>query len=186
MNAKLKIKIPLLFFVTLLFTLGLLNLSCKKTKEKVDELTEFDINYTTNLTVPSHTLATNVPVDFTTPDISTNSSNKFLENNTTRELVSEIKLTKYNISVATGNLDFLKSLSIYIKSTSGETLIGTKTNIPAGVSETQLDLADVNIKSFIIEPSMKFRVTVTIDASTVNGQNLKMDQTVRVKAILSK
>ena len=109
-----------------------------------------------------------------------------MENNTTRELVSEIKLTKYNISVATGNLDFLKSLSIYIKSTSGETLIGTKTNIPAGVSETQLDLADVNIKSFIIEPSMKFRVTVTIDASTVNGQNLKMDQTVRVKAILSK
>lgn len=173
-------------FLFLLITFCVLGVSCKKTKEKVDELTEFDINYTTNLTVPSHTLATNVPVDFTTPDISTNSNNKFLENNTTRDLVSEIKLTKYNISVATGNLDFLKSLSIYIKSTSGETLIGTKSNIPNGVSETQLDLADVNIKSFIVEPTMKFRVTVTIDASTVNGQNLKMDQTVRVKAILTK
>ena len=33
---------------------------------------------------------------------------------------------------------------------------------------------------------MKFRVTVTIDASTVNGQNLKMDQTVHVKATLIK
>lgn len=170
----------------LILTLSVLSLSCKKTKETVDELTEFDLNYTTNLTVPSHTLATNVPVDFTTPDISTNSSTKFSENKTTADLVSEIKLTKFNISVATGNLDFLKSLSIYIKTNNGETLIGTKTNIPTGVNQTQLDLADVNIKSYIVEPSMKFRVTVTIDASTVNGQNLKMDQTVHVKATLIK
>ena len=175
-----------IIIASILVTLSIFSLSCKKTKETVDELTEFDLNYTTNLTVPSHTLATNVPVDFTTPDVSTNSTSKFSENKTTADLVSEIKLTKFNISVATGNLDFLKSLSIYIKTANGETLIGTKTNIPTGINQTQLDLADVNIKSYIVEPSMKFRVTVTIDASTVNGQNLKMDQTVHVKATLIK
>lgn len=162
------------------------NLGCKKTKEEVDKLTEFDIDYTTNLTVPSQTLAINVPIDFSTPDISTNGISKFTENSTTKDLVSEIKLSKYKISVATGNLDFLKSLNIYIKSSSGETLIGSKTNIPTGIMETNLDLLDVNIKNFIVEPTMKFRVTVVIDASTVNGQNLKMDQTVRVKATLIK
>jgi hypothetical protein len=176
-----------LFTYTILIALICgVNFSCKKTKEKVDELTEFDINYTTNLSVPSQTLAVNVPVDFTTPDISTQSASKFSENNTTKDLVSEIKLTKFNISVASGNLDFLKSLSIYIKSGSAEVLVGTKTNIPTGISETQLDLQDVNIKSYISEPTMKFRVTVTIDASTTAGQSLKMDQTVRVKATLIK
>lgn len=173
-------------FFLIVATACIINLSCKKTKEEVDKLTEFDIDYTTNLTVPSQTLALNVPVDFTTPDISTNSNNKFLENNTTKDLVSEIKLSKFKISVATGNLDFLKSLNIYIKSSSGETLIGSKTNIPNGIMETNLDLLDVNIKNFIVEPTMKFRVNLTIDATTVNGQNLKMDQTVHVKATLIK
>ncbi len=176
----------LLLYPVLITLLGCVTLSCKKTKEEVDKLTEFDIDYTTNLTVPSQTLAINVPVDFSTPDISTNSLSKFSENNTTKDLVSEIKLSKFKISVATGNLDFLKSLNIYIKSSSGETLIGSKTNIPTGIMEANLDLLDVNIKNFIVEPTMKFRVTVVIDASTVNGQNLKMDQTVRVKATLIK
>lgn len=176
----------LLGYSVLLALICCINLSCKKTKEKVDELTEFDINYTTNLSVPSQTLALNIPVDFTTPDISTQSVSKFSENSTTKDLVSEIKLTRFNISVATGNLDFVKSLSIYIKTGNSEVLVGTKTNIPLGITETQLDLQDVNIKNYIVESTMKFRVNITIDGSTTNGQTLKMDQTVRVKATLIK
>jgi len=176
-------KLLCLFFICLIICF---NLSCKKTKEKVDQFTEFDINYTTNLSVPSNTINQNVPIDFTTPDIPTQSSSKFSDNKTAQELVQEIKMTKFDVSVASGNLDFLKSLSVYIKANGvSEQLVATKSNIPTGLSMLSMDLQDVNIKNFIFQSNIQFRVTVTIDASTLNGQNLKMDETVHVKAIVT-
>lgn len=172
-----------LFAALLVSCIVVLNLSCKKTKEKVDELTEFDISYSNNISVPSQTMSMNVPVDFTTPDIPTQSNQKFLEHKTTQDLVDYIKFTKFRISVSSGNLDFLKSLSIYVKASGmGEQLIATKNPIPTGLTTLDLDLLDVNIKTFIIQPNMQFRVTVTIDASTLAGQTLNMAETVHVKA----
>ena len=80
--------------------------SCKK----VNEATEFDIDYSTFLTIPSTSITVTAPADFTTPEIPTNSSSRFASEKTTIELVSEVKLTKFNISNPTGNLDFLKSV----------------------------------------------------------------------------
>ena len=71
---------------------------CEKTKDKVDELTEFDINYTANLTIPSTSYTLNTPVDISTPEIPTQSANKFSEQKTAQNLVSEIKMTKFDIS----------------------------------------------------------------------------------------
>lgn len=171
------------FNLLLVLSIIALNLSCKKTKEKVDEVTEFDINYSTNLSVPSNTIALNAPVDFTTPDVPTQSNAKFLENKTAQNLVDEIKMTKFNVSVSSGNLDFLKSLTIYIKASGmNEQTVATKTVIPTGVSSVALDLSDVNIKDYIFQSNIQFRVTITIDASTLNGQSLKLDETVHVKA----
>jgi hypothetical protein len=176
--------IPLIFAAACIF----FNLSCnKKTKDQVNQATEFDISYSTSLSVPSNTMSLNVPIDFTTPDVPTQSNQKFLDNKTAAELVDEIKFTKFNISAGGGNLDFLKSLSIYVKASGvGEQLVATKNPVPTGASSISLDLTDVNIKTFIIQPNIQFRVTVTIDGSTLNGQNLSLDETVHVKATVLK
>ena len=159
--------------------------SCKK--DKVDEITEFDISYSSAVSVPSNTISINVPIDYTTPDVSTSSTSKLTENKTAQNLVDYIKLTKFNVSVDAGNLDFLKSLSIFIKAAGiGETLVATKASIPTGITSVAMDLQDVNIKDYIFQPNVQFRVTVTIDASTLNGQNLKLDETVHVKATVIK
>jgi hypothetical protein len=172
-----------LLSVIILAALVGLNISCKKTKEKVDEITEFDISYSTNLSVPSNTLPLTTPVDFTTPDVPTQSTTKFLEYKTTQELVDEIKFTKFRVSVSSGNLDFLKSLTIYIKASGvGEQIIASKNPIATGQTSVDLDLNDVNIKNYIFQQNIQFRVTVTIDASTLSGQTLKLDETVHVKA----
>lgn len=162
-----------------------LSFSCKK--EEVDEITEFDISYSTAVMVPSNTISLNVPIDFTSPDVSTSSASKLTENKTAQNLVDYIKLTKFNVSVDSGNMDFLKSLSIYIKAAGkGETLVASKTSIPTGITSLALDLQDVNIKDYIFQPSVQFRVTVSIDASTLNSQNLTLDNTVHVKATIIK
>jgi hypothetical protein len=155
-----------------------LNVSCKKNK-----VTEFDIDYTTTLSIPSTSITVNVPADFNTPDINTDSKNKFISEKTVQNLVDEIKMTRFDLSVASGNLNFLKSLNIYLKTSGlGDVLIATKTVIPQNVSSFGMDLQDVNVKEYIFNDKIQFRVTVTIQTGLTATQQLKMDQTVHVKA----
>lgn len=154
------------------------SLSCKKNK-----VIEFDIDYTTTLAIPSSSITVNVPADFNTPDINTDSKNKFISEKTVQNLVDEIKMTRFDISVASGNLNFLKSLNIYLKTSGlGDILIATKTVIPQNVSSFGMDLQDVNVKEYIFNDKIQFRVAVTIQTGLTATQQLKMDQTVRVKA----
>jgi hypothetical protein len=167
------------------------SLSCKK--KKVDELTEFDIEYTANLSVPSASIAVNSPttsVEFVTPNIPSRQLSVFSAKKTAKYLVDEIKFTRFDLTAAgTGaNLDFLKSVSIYMKAANaGEQLIVGKSSFPTGITATSLELDDVNIKKFIFEDNFQLRVVAIFDAtSTVADQTLKMDQTVHVKATVLK
>jgi hypothetical protein len=157
--------------------------SCKKAKDDVNKATEFDMNYSTQVTVPkTSTYTVTQPVDFETPEISTQSSNRFASESTTQDLIDEIKITKFNISNPNGNLDFLKSISIYIKSSGmGDLLIATKSNIPAGTTSIAADLTDANIKQYIFKEKIKFKVSLTITTGTSSDQTLKVDETVHVK-----
>jgi hypothetical protein len=128
-------------------------------------------------------------VEFTTPNIPTQNSTKFSAEGTSKSLVDEIKMTKFDLSVSgTGaNLDFLKSITIYIKAVNvGEQIIASKTLIPTGITVLSLDLQDVNIKNYIFEDNIQFRVLAIFDATASVDQTLKMDETVHVKATLIK
>jgi hypothetical protein len=179
-------KIKAILISALIFPLFMLVASCDKTKDEVDELTEFDINYETEVPVPAGTYTPGTPLDIVSPEVPTESSGKFASEKTTRDLVSEIKLTKLKVSTNTGNLDFLQSFSIYIKASGlADVLVATKSNIPAGATSVNADLKDVNIKDHIFKDKIQFKVTVTFNAATTkNEQKLKMEETVHVKATL--
>ena len=177
--------------LSILCALISLAVSCKK-KDEANKLTEFDINYSTNLTIPSSSITVSTgtnSVEFTTPNVPTQQSSKFSAEGTAQSLIDEIKMTKFNISVSgTGaNLDFLKSLTVYIKAANvGEQIIATKSNIPAGVTSVAMDLQDVNIKNYIFQDNIQFRVLAIFDGVSSTDQTLKMDETVHVKASLLK
>ena len=164
--------------------------SCQKTKDEVNKATEFDMNYSTgDITVPSSTLTTVVSgstqtVEFNTPEISTASTSRFTSESTTQDLIDEIKMTKFNVSNSNGNLNFLKSINIYIKTSGlGDVLVATKTVVPQNVSSFNADLTDVNIKHYIFKDKIQFKVSVVLMAgSGASGdQKLKTSQTMRVK-----
>jgi hypothetical protein len=179
--------------LTLLVLTGFIGfgLSCKK-KEEANKLTEFDIDYSTNLSIPSSSITVTTPttsVEFTTPNVPTQQSSKFNSEGTAQSLIDEIKLTKFNISVSgsNANLDFLKSLTVYIKAINvGEQIVATKSNIPAGVTSVAMDLQDVNIKNYIFQDNIQFRILAIFDGSNATDQTLKLDETVHVKASLIK
>lgn len=156
--------------------------ACQKTKDQVNEATEFSIDYTASLPIPSSSVSVNAPVVFTTPDIPTNSSTKFASEKTSKDLISEIKFTRFNFSTNTGNLDFLKSISISIQGSGLPDLaVASKTNIPAGQTSVAADLGDVNIKDYIFKDNIRFRVSVTAQSAPSADQELKLEQTVKVK-----
>ncbi|MCD6018639.1 MAG: hypothetical protein K0S53_1760 [Bacteroidetes bacterium] len=172
------------------------NISCKK--KEVDKLTEFNIDYTTNLTIPTASMTVSNPsltpitVEFTTPNVPTQQATKFSEAGTAQNLIDKIVMTRFNIS-ATGSgtttptLDYLNSINIYIKASGvGEAMIAGKSNIPDGISSVAMDLQDVNIKEYIFKDNIQFRVLATFDATTPTNQTLKMDETVHVSAKLLK
>lgn len=173
-----------------ILTAILFSLSCKK----VNKLTQFDINYSNKVTVPAATYTINVPGDttsvpaeFNTPIIPTDAANKFNAQKTSVKLIDEIKLTRLNISVATGNLDAIKSIAVYLKSSElGDQLIAHKSNIPAGSTSIVADVEDVNIKEYIFKESMQFKVVARMKLASRPEQELKMDETLHVKATLIK
>jgi|GEM_PF-938761 len=166
--------------------------SCEKTKSDINKATEFDLNYATEFAIPSTTLtapggtpsSTTQPIDFNTPDISTASASRFTSESTTKDLITEIKLTKFNIANPSGNLNFLKTMSIYLKTTDlGDVLVATKSNFPANSTSIDADLVDVNIKEYIFKDKIQFRVNVVLITGTAasGDQKLKISQTMHVK-----
>ena len=158
-------------------------LSCKKTKETVNEATVFNIDYTSEVNVPtSGTVAATVPVELYSPEIPTTSQNKFAAEKTTQDLIEEIKMTKFNITALNGNLDFLKSITIFIKAPGlTDVQVATKSNIPAGVNTVAADLSNADIKQHIFKDKIQFRIQATIMSGQSTDQKIKIDQTVTVK-----
>lgn len=185
-----------IFYLAIVTITTVCNISCKKTE--TNKLTEFDINYSTNLSIPSSSVPatsssiTPTTVEFTTPNVPTQQSEKFSAEGTAKSFIDQIKMTKFNISAVssgttTANLDYLKSLTVYIKAVNvTEQMIATKTNIPSGVTSVSMDMLDVDIKEFIFQDNIQFRVVATFDATAATNQILKMDETVHVKAKLIK
>lgn len=156
--------------------------SCEKAKEK---LTEFDIDYSTSLTVPANSYTVDVPASFTTPEIATDSKNKFSAQKTAADHIDEIKMTRFNISVNAGNLDALKSIEIFIRSSGKDDVkIASKNGIAPGTTQTSAALEDVNIKEYIFNDKIQFRVNLVMGGGSQVNQQFKMDQTMHVKAKL--
>ena len=178
------------FILAVLVSAGIT--SCEKTKEDINKATEFDMNYSTEFTIPSSTLtvpggapsATTQPIDFNTPEISTASANRFTSESTTKDLIEEIKMTKFNISNPGGNLNYLKSFTIYLKTSNlGDVAVASKTVVPQNVSTLDADLANVNIKEYIFKDKIQFRINVVLITGTgaSGDQKLKTTQTMHVK-----
>ncbi|MFW5872591.1 MAG: hypothetical protein ACOCVN_01250, partial [bacterium] len=87
--------------------------SCEKT---LDKFTEFDMDYTTTITVPAQTTV-DAPVDLYSPDVETNSEQEFENNNTRKDKIEEIYLKSMQLTVeqpADEDFSFLKSITLYI------------------------------------------------------------------------
>ena len=150
--------------ITTIFILALIYISSCKV---VDKYTQFDIPYSTEVSIPP-TLGINLPFNIFTPDIETNSESTFEINDTRKDLIEEVSLTSISMDVKTpddGDFSFLKSVIIYLSAEGlPEIEIARNDNIPNDVGN-QLNLTPTNVdfQEYIKKDQINLRVNTVTD-----------------------
>lgn len=161
--------------ITLFSFLFLILLNC----DKVDEKTQFYMDYTTSVTVPSGT-GINLPFDMFTPDIETESESEFESNDTRKDLVEEIILEEMTLTItspSSKSFDFLKSIEIFVEADGvQETKVAWKENIPENIGGVlALEVSNNDLSAYIKKDKFSLRVKAVTDKILGQDVEIKVD-----------
>lgn len=170
-----KILIPILFAAIILT-------SC----DSLSKLTQFEMPFTASVTVPAST-PLNLPLSLPTPDIETNSATFFSSKNIDTDLIDQITLKKFELSLnspATGNFNFLKTIEIYISAEGlDDVKIASLGDIPNNAAKSlQLTVDSVNLKQFILKDKFGLKVKATTDETIMSDYKIDVNTTFLVDA----
>lgn len=164
-----------------IFVLAVLMSNCSK----LDELTKFNMDYATQVTIPS-SAGINLPFDVLTPDTETNSGSTFESNDTRKDLIEEIKLTKLQLIITSPSdvdFSFLESIEVFI-STEGldEIRIASKIEVPETVSILDLEVSDDDLKEYIKKDNYSLRLNTITDEAMSQDHQIEVNSTFFVDA----
>ncbi len=133
--------------------------------KKLASLTQFNLNYDTQVTIPK-TLGIDLPINVVTPPVTTNSSSQFEVNNTSKNLIDSINLTQLRLTIPeteTVTFDFLKNIEISISANGlPDKKIAWLEDIPrSGLKTIELDVAPGDLKGYIIQDSFTLKTKTT-------------------------
>ena len=133
----------------------------------IDQLTQFDMDFTSEVVIPS-TTGVNLPFNIFTPNIETNSESTFEANKTGKNLIEEILLAQLDITITSpinGNFGFLNSIEIYISADGlPEERIAFKLDIPQNTGNyLELETEDIDLKDYIKKDEFSLRVRAETD-----------------------
>ena len=115
-------KIQLLNKKLLLLPVVIAILSAAISCKKIEDLLTFTVNVENNFTVGASG-PLNIPIDILTPQVTTNSSQQFQNNNSNVNKVKDIKLKKADLQIvspAGKTFSFLESVHIYVSTNAND------------------------------------------------------------------
>lgn len=161
-------------YIILLGALMLTVFSCKE----ADKLTQFNMDFSSTITIPA-TFGIDIPIDIWTPNIPTNSETEFESNNTAKNLIEEIIMTKMSMTIsspANGDFDFLKEIEIYISADGvAEKKVAWLNDIPqTGLKTIELETSSDDLKEYIKADQYK------LNTKTVTRQIISHDTDIEI------
>lgn len=151
-------------FTPFLLVFVVLSLSnCKK----IDEFTQFDMNYNQTVVIPSSS-GINLPFNLFAPDVETNSESEFAINDTRKDLIEEITLKTLGLEITSpsnGDFSFLKSIAIYINAEGlGELEIAKDDDVQGDNTKTlTLTPTALDLKEYIKKDQFTLRFKTVTD-----------------------
>lgn len=151
----------------------------------IDKLLTFTVTNETNFTINSG-LPLNSPIDVPSPDVTTNSSTQYNNNNTRADLVKDVKLTELKITItnpANKNFSFLKAIHLYIATDgSDEIELAYLDNINSTANTLNLTCTSAKLDKYVRASSYKLRTRVTTDETLSQSVDIKANMTFKVTA----
>lgn len=135
--------------------------------QELEKATEFNMKYNTAVTVPKSTLL-DLPVTLATPDVETKAESEFAVNDTRKDLIEEIILTKLTLTITSPDgqrFSFLKSITVYIDADNlDEIEVARLDNIDNDIGRTiSLDPTSQDLKEYIKKDKFSLRVETVTD-----------------------
>ncbi|MFI8379742.1 hypothetical protein [Leeuwenhoekiella sp. NPDC079379] len=145
--------------------------------DAIDELTKFDIDYTSSVTIESSSIV-DLPFAVETPQLQTNSESEFESNNTNKDLIEDIRLKRMTLSItnpADKNFSFLESIEIFISADGvDEISLAILDPVPGNSTRTlDLETTGADLQEYIKKDSFKLRVQSITDE--VIDQDVQID-----------
>lgn len=154
----------------------------------IDDLRTFDLDYATEFTIPSSSII-NLPISLPTPNITTNTEQRFQDEGIESAWVESVKLTGLTVTIVSPqgeDFSFLENISLYMN-TSGqpEVLIADKIPVPANAgSSFSMDVKGVDLYPYISQNDFTLRISATTDETTTQDVTFRADMVIEVKATI--
>ncbi len=160
-------------------------LACAGCKQ-LNKLTQFNMDYTASVVIPSSTVV-NLPFDVMTPPVQSNAQSTFANNNTEKNLVQHINLKKMTLTItdpAGADFSFLKSISIYISASGlSETRMAWLDSIPAGSGNTiDLNTTGEDLQEYVKKDTFSLRLNTVTDKLLTSDYHVDSHSTFFVDA----
>ena len=175
------------FIPAVIVLIAAMYFGCAKKKTTI----EFDIPYTLDVVVPTYSMA-NETYTFVTNDLTTSITSELDKNNTTEDLVGEMRITKFDVAIktpTTQGLGFIRAMRFYINAINQpEVQAAYKYNDkndsinPASSKTTSFKINDVNLKNRFAENSVYYKVKLSTYSITPQT-TITISQNVHVKGI---
>jgi hypothetical protein len=170
-----------------IFLLAIHSLSWTACK-KIEQFLTFKINNETSFVIPS-AIGINTPYSVPVPDVQTNASQSFENNNTNINKVKDIKLEALKLSITSpsgATFKPVKTIRIYISSEGlGEKKIAYAENIPSTIGNTlTLETTGENVDMYVKQSSYNLRTETIMREAIFQDTGVKAEMTFKVTANL--
>lgn len=169
------------YIYTAIATLSLFIVSCSI----VDQLLTFTISDQTTITIKTG-FPVGTAMSFLTPEVTTNSSAEFENNNTKADLVKDVKLKELTLTITdptAKTFSFLKSIHLYISTDSNDEIeLAFKDDINSTSSTITLTTTAAKLDKYIKAPFFKLRTEAVTKETIAEDITIKADMKFRVTA----
>ena len=153
--------------------------------DAVDKLLTFTIDDEVSFTIESN-LPLNIANGITTPDVKTNASQEFKNNNTNADLVKDVRLKELRLTITTPankTFSFLKSIHLYISTNSNDEIeLAYLDNINASTNNIALTTSAEKLDKYIKGSSYKIRTVVVTKETVTSDISIKTNMKFEVTA----
>jgi hypothetical protein len=151
----------------------------------VDSLFTFNVTTQTTFKIASG-FPLNLATEIITPDVTTNSSTVFQNNNTKADLVKDVKLSELKLTITDPTdktFSFLKSIHLYISTDANDEIeLAYLDDITSTVNTLNLICTSQKLDKYIKASSYKIRAKAVIKESVTKDITVKSEMKFKVTA----